>query len=208
MQKFENALAPLTFASLTSLGHTLTRRETLWAECDRQLAHVLCSAFYSMVVKQAAGLDPGLVCVSVYVDGEGKGLSIQAWTGGVGSRKLGVPCENVAVAGLGTICAPSRAPSAFPATQTHMDTQRCSLSLPPSHGCAVTHTRSLTGSGEKHTWDRTARDERKDDEFVDCAVNRMMVSWWQCWCKCDDFRGIISQQRGQLCSDIHTNSYL
>lgn len=50
----------------------------------------------------------------------------------MGSRKPGVPCENAAIisaaaAGLGTICAPSRAPSAFSATQTHMDTQRCSL---------------------------------------------------------------------------------
>lgn len=97
----------------------------------------------------------------------------------MGSRKLGVPCENVAivsaaVAGLGTICAPSRAPSAFSATQTHMDTQRCSLSLSLMDVHSLSHTH--TGSRNKNTWDPTVRDGRKDDEFVDCAASRMIAS--------------------------------
>ena len=87
----------------------------------------------------------------------------------MGSRKLGVPCENVAivsaaVAGLGTICAPSRAPSAFSATQTHMDTQRCSLSLMD----VQSHTHTHTGSGGN----TLGRVGRRDDEFVDCAAKR------------------------------------
>lgn len=102
----------------------------------------------------------------------------QARTGGVGSRKPRVPCENVAiagaaVAGLGTICAPSRMPSAFAATQTHMDTQRYSLfspSLPPSL-LADVQPHTLTRSVEEHTEDCGARDEKEGDEFVDHAVN-------------------------------------
>lgn len=33
--------------SRTSPGHTVTHKGTLWAMCERQLAHVLCSVFPS-----------------------------------------------------------------------------------------------------------------------------------------------------------------
>lgn len=66
--------------------------------------------------------------------------------------------------------APSALPAgrpSFPATKTHMDTQRCTLSLPPSlppDGCAAADVRARSLA------ERTVKDERQADEFVDCAV--------------------------------------
>lgn len=81
----------------------------------------------------------------VWLQGMGRRVLIQAWTGGVGSRKLGVPCENVAiiraaVAGLSTICAPSRTPCTFFTTQTHMNTQKV---LTRTHACTRTQKKTV-----------------------------------------------------------------
>ena len=46
-----NVTATPAIATPPSRAHTLTHRGTLWAVCDRQLVHVLCSVFSSSVVK-------------------------------------------------------------------------------------------------------------------------------------------------------------
>lgn len=72
--------------------------------------------------------------------------------------------------------APSALPAGrppFPATKTHMDTQRCTLSLPPSplsswRMCSGGRARTLPHGDDAR--EGTVKDERKADEFVDCAV--------------------------------------
>lgn len=113
-----------------------------------------CVAFSVLFQRSeiGSGLDPGLVCDC---GGWGGGFHFSPELG-VGSRKLRVPCENVAiistaVADLGAICAPSRASCAVSTAQMHMDTQRCSLSL-FSLGFMYTHKKQENDIWKAAVW--------------------------------------------------------
>lgn len=177
---------------------SLTHRETLWAECDRQHAHVLCWVFYSRVVKLA--LDSRRVCVCVWMGGcqfkpEQEVWDPESWESHVRMRpSSALPWQ---------ASAPSVLPAGRPARSPpprHIWTHKGAHTHtppPPPPAFFASRTSMLTESRTK-----CARHRCAYDEFVD-----QIASWWW-WCKRDDFRGRMSQQASQLWFDIHTEPHV